>query len=206
MSEVAIRKKLIKAYAKAGKVLGRDFHLYRPYALNDALSDSNFLRSQYAAFTLSKSFVDAQAEGFQRYIVFTNHGDVQVGDIFHDDQETFVVIWNRGLEDVIAVKATQLIEVHRGAWDTTNGLQPVRQRVAKNVPASVVGIASAADTRIGTVQTSGQAKRWEVRIWATEADLQPTDNLKFSNGVILRVDTITVTEQCQVLQCTEVMD
>jgi hypothetical protein len=204
MSEISIRKKLIKAYAKAGKVLGRDFHLFRPFALDDALSAANFLRTQPAALTISKSFTDAQNESFQRYIVYTNHIDVAVGDILHDDQETFVIIWNRGLEDVIAVKATELVEVHRGTWQTTNGLQPVLTRIAKNVPASVTGVSSTSDQRLTAVQPTSQAKRWEVRIWATQADLLPTDNIKFANGVILRVDGVKVTEQCQVLTCTEV--
>lgn len=206
MSELSIRKKIIKAYAKAGKVLGREFQLFRPFSLNDALSPANYLRTQYASFTLSKDFVTAQNEGYERYIVYTNHADLQKGDILYDDQETFVIIWNRGLEDVIAIKATQLVEIYRGVWDTTNGLQPVLQRTARNVPASVVGISSTSDTRLNTIQTTGQAKRWEVRIWASQADLKPTDNIKFANGTILRVESITVTEQAQILTCVEVLD
>lgn len=204
MSEQTIRNKLIGAYARAGRLLGRDFDLYRPPALDGALSQENWLRTQPVAFTVSNDFVTAQGEGFVEYKVFTDHSDVLAGDIFNDATETFVIVWNRGLETVLAFKATDIVQVLRTSWATTGGLQAQRQVIASSVPASVVRKESTTDIAITGVQQTSQAKRWEVRIRANPADILQTDNIKFSNGTLLHVDTIKVTEFNLVLTCSEV--
>ena len=205
MSEESIRRKLAKAYAKAGKVLGRAFDVYRPLTLNDAFSAQNLIQNKKpAAFTLNKDFVSPITEGFSAYTVYTDHLNVNPGDIFFDDKETFVILWNRAIEDVIAIKATNLIEVHRPTWDTVNGLQAVKARIARNVPASLTGITSGTDNRLSKVDATGQGIRWEVRIWATAEDIKQTDNIVLENGRILRVDSVKITELSQVLTCSEV--
>lgn len=204
MSENTLRNKLSKVYAKVGKVLGRQFSVYRPIKLDDSLSSDNFIRKQYAAFTLSSSFTSPQNESFSSYITYTEHLDIIPGDIFYSDTETFVIVWNRGIEDVVAIKANDLVEIYRPTWETTGGLTPTRVRIARKIPISLSGISSATAVSLTQVQPTGQAKRWDVRIWAKETDVLQTDNIKLSNGTLLHVDSVQITELCQVLTCTEV--
>jgi hypothetical protein len=204
MSEQSIRKILSHAYNKAGKILGREFSVYRPVVLNDSLSDANFIFKRKAAFTINKNFINPQTEGFKQYIGFTQDLDLLPGDIFNDSDETFVIVWNRGIEDLVAIRASDIVEIHRGTWATTNGLQPVRERIAKNVPASVTRSQSISDIRIGTVANTAQAARYEVRIYSQTAEIQQTDNVIFPDGTILHIDEINHTEFCQLLTCSVV--
>lgn len=207
MSEMSIRKKLSLAYKIAGKKLGGQFDLFRPLTLNDALSPANFIGKSWAAFTLNKNFIQPENEKFKEYIVYADINSVSVGDIFNrvspDGVETYVVVWNRGLSDAVAIRATDLIEVHRPEWTTTGGLKTVLQRIAKNVPASVIGLNSTADIAIQTVQQASQAVRWEIRIWELDADIKATDNIKLSNGKMLLVEQVRKTELCLVLTGVE---
>lgn len=208
MSETSIRKKLSGAYKKAGKKLGDLYDVYRPLTLNDALSTANFIKTAPAAFTLSKNFLQPQNEKFKEYTVYCDINSVSVGDIFVRNtivgSETFVVVWNRGIEDTVAIRATDLIEIHRPSWTTTGGLKTELQRIAKNVPASVIGATSTSDVSVPLVNQPSQALRWEIRIWEVDADIKNTDNIKLSNGALLLVEQVRKTELCLVLTCVEV--
>lgn len=204
MSEAVIRKKLANAYNKAGRILGREFDVYRPVALNDSLSVSNFIKKMYSSFTLSKNMVSPQPEGFKQYIVYSDINGLEKGDIFSDSGETFVIVWNRGLEDTIAIRTSDLVEIHRGTWTTTNGLTPTLERIAKNVPATVTKATSTSDVRIGNVANPGQALRYEVRIYSPTAEIKQTDNIIFADGTILHIDETSLTEYCQLFICSEV--
>lgn len=204
MSEATIQKKLSKAYKKAGKILGRQFGVYRPVTLNDSLSPANYIFKQDAAFTLSENFTTPQTEGFKNYIVYTEYTNLKEGDILHDDKETFVITWYRGIEDPIAIRATDLVEIYETGWSTTNGLEQTRTRKAKNVPASVTKLSSSDDVRITNVNDASQANRWEVRIWSATDEIKQSDNIVFNDGTILLINTITTNELVQVFQCTEV--
>lgn len=207
MSELTIRKKLASAYKKAGKILGDTYKVYRPLTLNDALSDANYIGDSSAAFTLSKNFIQPQNEKFKEYIVYSDINAVAVGDIFTRNtgvsSETFVVVWNRGLEDTVAIRATDLIEIHRPTWSNTNGLKTTLVRIAKNVPANVTGISSTSDVSVQQVKQAAQAIRWEIRIWEVDADIKQTDNIKLPNNVLLTVEQVRKTELCLVLTCVE---
>lgn len=204
MSEAVIRKKLANAYNKAGRILGREFDVYRPVALNDSLSVANFIKKMYSSFTLSKNMVSPQPEGFKQYIVYSDINGLEKGDIFSDSGETFVIVWNRGLEDTIAIRTSDLVEIHRGTWTTTNGLTPTLERIAKNVPATVTKATSTSDVRIGNVANPGQALRYEVRIYSPTAEIKQTDNIIFADGTILHIDETSLTEYCQLFICSEV--
>lgn len=204
MSEAVIVKKLANAYNKAGKILGREFSIYRPVVLNDSLSTANYIKKQFCAFTLTTNFTSPQTEGFKTYIAYTKHIDINVGDIFSDANETFVVVWNRGIEDPVAIRTSHLVEVHSVGWTTTNGLQQTRTRTAKNVPASVTKASSVSDINLQNVANPSQANRYEVRIWSPTSEIKQTDNIVFADGTILHIDSITTTELTQVLTCSEV--
>jgi hypothetical protein len=204
MSEQSIRKILSHAYNKAGKILGREFSVYRPVVLNDSLSDANFIYKLSSAFTLNKDFVNPQKESFKEYICYTNSNKVEVGDILSDVNETFVITWNRGIEDVVAIRATDIVEIHAAGWDTVNGLQQTRVLKAKNVPASVTKASSVTDVSLGNVQNPAQANAWEVRIWSKTAEILQTDNIIFPDGTILHIDSMSTNELCQTLTCSEV--
>lgn len=204
MSESSIKKKLSVAYAKAGRILGREYNLYRPIQLNGSLSTENFLRKQRAAFTIAEAFTTPQTESFKEYLAFTSLTDVEKGDIFDNCDETYVILGNRGLEYYTAIKATHLVEIWRPQWSTSGGLQSTRVRVAGSVPASVVKNSSVTDVVVQNVQQSSQSKRWDVRIVADDGEIIQTDNIKFANGIILHIDNIKVTEQLTILTCTEV--
>lgn len=204
MSESSIKRIMTKAYSISAKILGREFNLYRPTDLDDAMSNSNFIRKQYATFTLSKAFTDPQPEGFREFTCFTNHTDLRDGDIFSDGEETFVIAHSRGLEDVVAIRASQIVSVQRASWTTDGGLAAVRQTIARNIPASVVSNASAGVQRISNVDASAQSLRWTVRILANKTDVKATDNITLQDGTLLRVDQITHTELFLLLSATEV--
>jgi hypothetical protein len=204
MSEDAIRKKLSRAYNHAGKILGREFSVFRPVTLNDSLSPANYIKKMFAAFTINKNFINPQTEGFKQYIVYTDINGVQKGDILSDSGETFVIVWNRGIEDTVAIRAADVVEIYRGTWSTTNGLQPTRERIAKNVPASITRAQSVSDIRVGTVANTAQAARYEVRIWSETSEIKQTDNIVFPDGTILHIDEMSHTEFCQLLLCSEV--
>jgi len=204
MSEASIQKKLSKSYKKAGKILGRNFHVFRPVALNDSLSPANFIFDQYAALTLTEKFTTPQSESFKHYIVYTDYLNLRVGDILHDDTETFVLVWSRGIEDPLAIRTTDLVEIYSTGWSTTDGLQQTRTRIAKNVPATVTKLSSTDDIRVTNVQNASQANRWEVRIWSATDEIKQTDNIVFADGTILLINSITTNEMVQVFQCTEV--
>ena len=204
MSEASIQNKLSKAYKKAGKILGRNFKVYRPVALNDSLSSANYIFDKYAAFTLTEKFTTPQSESFKHYIVYAEFTDLKAGDILHDDKETFVMVWGRGIEDPLAIRTTDLVEIYSTGWETTNGLQQTRVRTAKNVPATVTKLSSTDDIRVTNIQNASQANRWEVRIWSATDEIKQTDNIVFADGTILLIDSVTTNEMVQVFQCTEV--
>jgi hypothetical protein len=201
MSEATIRKKLTRAYAQAGKILGKQFDVYRPVDMSDCLAPQNLLLKQTASFTLSRQYSHDQAETFKMYITYTDSSKCDEGDIFSDGTDTYVIVWNKGIEDVMAIRCSDLVEIHRPSWSTTDGLQPVRVRIGKNVPASITGMSSVSDISLGTVANTAQADRWEVRIWAN-TPIQQTDNIIRANGSILHVDTIETHQLYQVLTCS----
>lgn len=204
MSESSIAKKIASAYRKAGKILGRNFNVYRSVQLNDSLSDANFIAEQYSAFTLTTNFVSPQTEGFKTYIAYTDYSKIEVGDIFSDDGETFVIVWSRGIEDPVAIRATDIVEIYSAGWETTNGLQQTRTRIAKNVPASITKASSTSDVVLNNVQNPSQANRYEVRIWSPTNNIKQTDNIILADGTILRIDSLSSSELTQILLCTEV--
>lgn len=204
MSETAIRKKLAHAYNKVGKILGREFDVYRPVTLNDSLSTQNFVAKMYAAPTLSEKFTSPQTEGYKAYIVYANMNSLFPGDILNDVDETFVIIWNRGIEDPIAIRATDLVEIHSVGWETTNGLVQTRTLTAKNVPVSVTKASSTTDSRLTNVQNTAQANRWEVRIWSPTNPILQTDNIIFQDGTVLHIDSMQTSDLTQILTCSEV--
>lgn len=204
MSEATIKRKLSTANKKAGRILGRVMNVYRPLSLTNALSPANFILSQPAAFSVSESFQQNQGEKFKPYIVYTDDSKTQVGDIFSDDQETFVIVTDRGLENVIAYKASHLIEVLRVDWTTTDGLQAQRTTVMRNLPASVIGVSSSTDVSVIPANATSPAKRYEIRIWKTNTGIQKSDNIKLPDGSLLLIDTITDSDISQILICSEV--
>ena len=205
MSEQSIRKILSHAYNKAGKILGREFSVYRPVVLNDSLSDANFIYKLSSAFTLNKDFVNPQRESFKEYICFTNKNMVEVGDILSDSDETFVITWNRGIEDTVAIRATDIVEIYAAGWDTSAGLQQTRILKAKNVPASVTKQNSVLDSSVPRIANTNQANAWEVRIWSKTAEILQTDNIIFRDGTILHIDSMSTNELCQTFTCSEVV-
>jgi hypothetical protein len=205
MSEQSIRKILSHAYNKAGKILGREFSVYRPVVLNDSLSDANFIYKLSSAFTLNKDFVNPQRESFKDYLVYTNSDKVEVGDIMADSEEVFVITWRRGIEDVVAIRATDIVEIYSTGWDTANGLTQTRILKAKNVPASVTKANSVVDSSLARVANTNQANAWEVRIWSKTAEILQTDNIIFRDGTILHIDSMSTNELCQTFTCSEVV-
>lgn len=207
MSEANIRKKIILANKKAGKILGRQMDVYRPLQLNNALSPANFVFSQPAAFSVSESFQANQGDKFKPYIVYTDNSRIEVGDIFKDNSEIFVITANRALENVIGYKATNIIEVERVGYPTNPGTAAFEQTteiVIRNLPASVVGLNSTSDGAIPVANSVGPQRRFEVRIWSTSNGILKTDNIRLDNGLYLRIDQIVDSIESQILTCTEV--
>jgi len=204
MSELTIKRKLTKAYKKAGRILGREMDVYRPVSLANALSLSNFIVRQSAAFSVSENFQQNQGEKFKPYIVYTDDADLQVGDIYSDTSETFVIVTARGLENVIAYKASHLIEVQRVSWTTTDGLQAERTTVMRNLPASVIGVSSSSDVTVIQANATSPSKRYEIRIWKTNTGIMKSDNIKMPDGTLLLIETITDSDISQILICSEV--
>lgn len=207
MSEQSIRKKIVNANKKAGKILGRVMNVYRPLQLNNALSDANFIFSQPAAFSVSENFQANQGDKFKPYIVYTDNSRIEVGDIFKDDKEIFVITANRGIENVIGYKATNIIEVERVGYPTNPGagaFEQTTQVVIRNLPASVVGLNSTSDGAIPVANSVGPQRRFEIRIWSTDNGILKTDNIRLDNGLYLRIDQIVDSIESQILTCTEV--
>jgi hypothetical protein len=207
MSEQSIRNKIANANKKAGKILGREMKVYRPLQLNNALSDANYIFSQPAAFTVSENFQANQGDKFKPYIVYTDNLRINVGDIFSDDSETFVITANRAVENVIAYKATNIIEVQRVGYPSNPGAGAFEQTVEtviRNLPASVVGLSSVSDGAVPVANSTGPVRRFEVRIWSTSNGILKTDNIMLDNGIYLRIDQITDSIESQILTCTEV--
>ena len=209
MSEASIRKKIVLANKKAGRILGRQMDVYRPLQLNNALSPANFVFSQPAAFSVSENFQANQGDKFKPYIVYTDNSRVEVGDIFSDDTETFVITSNRGVENVIAYKATNIIEVQRVGYPSNPGAGAFEQTVEtviRNLPASVTGLSSTTENNIPVANASGPVRRFEVRIWSTANGILTTDNIKLDDGTYLRIDSISDSIESQTLICTEVKE
>jgi hypothetical protein len=130
-----------------------------------------------------------------------------VGDIFSDDSETFVITANRAVENVIAYKATNIIEVQRVGYPSNPGAGAFEQTVEtviRNLPASVVGLSSVSDGAVPVANSTGPVRRFEVRIWSTSNGILKTDNIMLDNGIYLRIDQITDSIESQILTCTEV--
>lgn len=205
MSQQSMRKKLAKAYSKIANRLGTRYTMYRTVSFNDFLGDQNFLGEVTAAFTLSDTFIKSAGESFEYYISYLNNLDIHAGDCFVAGEDVFIVVWNRGLEEVKAVRAQKLVNVLRETWPETAGdsWEKVKTVYAYNVPVSVAGVGSV-NPVLSLPQSNQVAPQlsYELRIWSTSMEIHPTDTIQM-DGKELVITSIRPTELCQVISCYE---
>lgn len=206
MSESQINKLVNNADKKVAKLLGRMMSVYRPVTFANLFDISNYIGNKYAAFTISKSFEKSESEKFQKYIVYTDRSNVNEGDIFADAADTYVIISSRPIEEMLAIRAAELVKVERVTWTNVDGLHPIGTVVARNVPAAVVGARSSSGQRIPNVDQAAQSLQYEIRIFASKTQILPTDNIRLSDDTLYTVTQVSVADQFQTLICTKVSE
>jgi hypothetical protein len=205
MSQESIRRKLSNAYGHAAQALGTTYSVYRPISLFNALADENFIKQQKASFTLSRKYEHDQKERYSFYITYTKHADINVGDIFVDkDGITYVIVWNQGIEDVMAMRAFHKVSLLRATYTTTSGLDTETSVIGKNLPASFAGISSKTTVALPHVANTAQTSRYELRIFTPGFQILQTDNIQMEDGQLLHIDTIETSQFYQTLMCSEV--
>ena len=204
MSQESLRKVLSKAYGGAAKILGTEYTIYRPVSLLNSMDTQNIIGKQKASFTLSRSYEHDQKEHYSFYICYTKHLGIKEGDIFNAGDVTYVIVWNQGIEDVMAMRAFHLVKILRATYTTTSGLDTLTSVIANNVPASFAGQASKTTVSLPHVANTAQTPRYELRIFTPGMKILQTDNIQLENGQLLHIDTIEQNQFYQTLICSQV--
>lgn len=201
-----LRKKLASAFDKVARQVGKPYNVYRPTSITNVLDEANFVQSLSASFTLDEGYKNQNKEGFSQYITYADINKIQVGDVFNDGEETFVLTWNRAADQPMAVKADALVEIWRPEWTTVGGLSQSPARYARNVPASFSSASSVSDVSMLRVNQSGQAATWEVRIWTDAEEITTSDLIiRVEDGLRLQPTSIKNNKHCQILTCSAVI-
>lgn len=179
MSQASIRKQLNNANKIVARQLGKRYTVYRAPSITNVLHPDNAVGTVYAAFSVDENFSNRKhVETFQEYVCFADMDKVFPGDILNDGCNTYTIVWNEGLDNVIAHRADILFEIHRASrGDTPGDYNPSLEVYAKNVPASMTAVGSSADYTLPFAQNTAQAEAYEIRIWTSCEPITPKDIL-----------------------------
>ena len=200
------RDVISNAYKDAALILGKPYTIYRPSNIQNMLDPSNIIGQQNAYFSLNWKLNNESKEPFQQYICFSEMDSIQPGDILNDGNETFIIVWNRALDQIIAYKAEALVEIWRADYsDKTNGLKAKPVLFMTNVPASISSMPSVTDFTIQNVRTAAQAPSWDVRIWTDREQIQASDQIRRTvDNLWLMPMSIQNNKHYQILGCRTV--
>jgi hypothetical protein len=202
------REVVSQAFSDAAAILGKQYTIYRAATIQNMLDPSNIVGQQNASFNLNWRNININTEPFQQYIAITDLEAVQPGDMFNDGNETFVLVWNRALDQAIAYKVDFMVEVWRSVIQNINDGNGLTQKVtlyAQNVPASFASKPSVVDFNMQNVKVPAQAPTWDVRIWTDAEKIQPSDQIRrVEDGLWLQPISIQNNKHYQVLTCKSV--
>lgn len=196
MSGTIIDKKLSKAYAKIGKVLGFKFKLYRSVDYLEPVQTKNFLREVTLAFSIDESFKKPQDYNFHLYNLFCD-GDIKTGDIFENIElnKRFTLVQNDPITAPIGINSADWITISRPVYNSTGGFSPKQELVASKIPATILektAIASSGNNTQPTPLKSG-IQQWDIWTYLPEDKIRINDVIEDSRGNKATVTSCQIT-------------
>jgi len=192
MSGASINKKVAKGLAKAGKVLGWKFNVYRPDSYLTPFSDENRLFSTQASWSEDKGFSKNPEATLTHYNIYADHRKLQPGDIMNspDLDRTFVITETNELRGAVAVQANGRMTVRRVIYTPTEDIKTQSQEVATEVPCAVEFKTNYGEQGVLTgTGSAATGHRSQVEIWTW----MPVGSLRLNDTLELSIGTFTLT-------------
>lgn len=181
MSKAKIDRLLNKAGKTVGKLLGNSCVSYRPLNYIDPVQPRNKRPLKPAAFILNSKLTETLDYQFQIFNVEADTSDILPGDIFVDNNATYVIVATREAEGCKAILANTTISVSR--HDYTAPTNPV-VFVVTNLPANVFAMPGIPDvkTNVGAQVSKANRQEYKIRCYAKEQFLKVGDKIIDANG------------------------
>ena len=196
MSGAAVNKKIAKGLAKAGKVLGWPFSVYRPVNYVSPFSDENLVFTKQMALSQDDGFKKNPEDTLAYNVVYTDFRKLEPGDILHilDLGSTYIVTENNPIRGAVAVKATHTMDEKRVRYTPTEDVKTSNDVIYTSVPCAVKFKSQFNDPSVLTgVGSSGTGHRSMAEIWTW----MPVGALQSSDTISLNDDTFTIVSLTQ---------
>jgi hypothetical protein len=184
MSASSIDKKINIANSKVAKQLGVVYNVYRPLAFTAPISLQNWTAEQKASFTLDEKFSKSQTSKFDMYKCYTDAALIEPGDIFVNDDSTYVIINKELLQPVQAFRSNRTITVTRAGYSTTGGtFGKTETAVITDVPSNVqYGVTGDLNSMPAASTNKSNVPIFEIRVWAPDGTIELNDIVVDSQG------------------------
>ena len=186
MSGASINKKLNKAYAKVGKILGYNFKMYRSLDYMTPVQDKNYLKEVTLAFSIDESFKKQQDFSFHLYNLYCDGADIMPGDIFEntDLNKRFTLVQNDPITVSLSIDSSDQITISRPTYTTTGGFSPKQEIIAANVPATILEAKAQGYSGNNTQPTPLKSgiQVWDIWTYLPEDKIRINDVIEDSRG------------------------
>lgn len=187
MSKLKLDKILNKVGNKIGKILGSLCVCYRPISYLSPVAVENQVKSKYAAFLLDANFTKTLDYTFQIFTVEADTTDVNAGDIFIDNTDTYVIVSARVAESCKAILANGVITVNRPVYGSvTPGLfGPTISAIATDLPVNIYAKKGNPKFKevTGKPVSNGFTINYEIRMFTNEQIIKVGDQIVDSDSV-----------------------
>lgn len=210
--EAKIQEKLWKAYGKVGKVLGRDFGIYRSAELDTPIKERKWVVDLKVAFSQDWKYSQTLKTGVSLWKCWVDgryHGlaDIQQGDILYNSTsgETYFIASTQRHLDIQAIKANDRITINRSGYsDSANGFGPGDTEVAANVPCYIEEL-SGTGGGLGYVPGGNYGTdalpQYRLYLWDPNEEIEARDAIVDDQGRRFQVLNIDRNEIGTILYC-----
>lgn len=210
----SINKKIRKAYGKVGKILGYDFEIFRPVDLNTQITNSAYIDTKPAAFSVdtkfSRSIAADKLPVYTAYVdgLLDSLFDLQQGDILYREEtgETYITTHVETHKAIQAFLCNDKVSVYATAYSNPGtGFAGSDTEVATNVPC-YIDVRGPSGGDLGYIPAASYGSdtydRATVYCWDPQGELSRSNILVDSKGrrwtVLSAVDSTLIGTVLQV--------
>lgn len=203
------RKSINSIIRKAGKVVakitGDKFRIYRPLNFHTPIHESNFVDEVYCSFALNDKFSKSIGYNLELFTTYTGYTSVQPGDIFKNDDFTYVCVSAFDMEPILSIYANQLADIKRANYTATGGYSPKMVALAENVPISIISQKSEKidDHYSAKMHGAGIVNKWKLHFYSHNY-LKKSDIIILKSGEKLNITSLEGTFVGSIIEATEI--
>lgn len=198
MSGKSLNKKLNKAFGKIANAAGFEFKAYRSVDNLAPVQAKNYIGTTKMAYAIDDTFNKSVGYGFSVFNLFMDGSNFQPGDIFvcEEISRRFTLVCNDQMVKPQGVESSGSITINRPAFSTTGAFQATTAEVARDIPATILGVGASTDpvSNAGQSPAKSGIQQWNMWTYLPKDWIKLNDIIVDSNGNRSKVLAIEYSE------------